>query len=216
LRDDGDAAWRIGHDVFRPVFDAFARWVADEAAALARDTGRPVRLLFLLRDGFLPQCVSEALGESGAAIAISRFTARRASFVDVAAVHDYLDTESTDRLDVLATQLGPVGKARRARSARPRPRSVATSSSLTWSSASCSRASAFAKRLVAHVAREGRVARGDVVMLVDLGYHGTVQRLITPALETALGVTVEGRYLLLRDSGASARHQARAVRSAPL
>ncbi|HSI19248.1 MAG TPA: hydrolase [Sphingomonas sp.] len=204
LRDEGDIAWRIGHDVFGPMFDAFARWVADEAAVLVRDTGRPVKPLFLLRDGFLPQRVSEALGDAGAAIAISRFTARRASFVDVAAIHDYLEAEPTERLDVLAPQLGlSESEARRigATSAEFR-RNVVKPDAVRRI---VSRANAFAKRLVAHVLRDGRVERGDVVMLVDLGYHGTVQRLITPALEAALGVTVEGRYLLLRDGGASAR-----------
>jgi FMN phosphatase YigB (HAD superfamily) len=204
LCTDDDPASRIGHDVFGPVFHAFARWVADEATALARDTGRPVKPLFLLRDGFLPQRVSEALGDGGAAIAISRFTARRASFIDVAAIHDYLDTEPTERLDVLAPQLGlSESEARKigATSAAFR-RNVVQPDAVRRI---VSRASAFAKRLVAHVVRDGRVARGDVVMLVDLGYHGTVQRLIAPMLEEALGVTVAGRYLLLRDGGVSAR-----------
>ena len=204
LRDEGDAAWRLGHDVFGPLFDAFARWVAGEAAALAAATGRPVKPLFLLRDGFLPHRVSEALGNAGAPIAISRFTARRASFTDVAAIHDYLDTEPTERVDVLATQLGlsdlearKIGMTNAEfRRNVVKPESVARI---------VSRAGVFAKRLVAHVVRDGHVAQGDVAMLVDLGYHGTVQRLIAPTLEAALGVTVEGRYMLLRDSGFTAR-----------
>ena len=200
LRPDNDPAWCVGHDVFGPVFDAFARWIEDEAASLAAQTGRPVKPLFLMRDGFLPLRVFEARGGTGAAIAISRFTARRASFCDAAAVHDYLDTEETGRLDALAPQLGfsevearkigATGSAFRRNVVQPEHlRRVIT------------RSTSFARRLVAHVEREGKVARGDVVMLVDLGYHGSVQRLITPLLEQALGVTVEGRYLLLRDSG---------------
>lgn len=204
LREEGEPAWRLGHDVFGPLFDAFVRWVADEAAALARNTGRPVKPLFLLRDGFLPHRVSEALGDGGAAIAISRFTARRASFVDVAAIHDYLDTEPSERLDLLATQLGLSGSEARKIGATNaefrrnvvKPEAVARI---------VSRARSFARRLVAHVVRDGRVERGDVVMLVDLGYHGTVQHLVAPTLEAALGVTVEGRYLLLRDGGFTAR-----------
>jgi FMN phosphatase YigB (HAD superfamily) len=204
LRDDGDPASGIGHDVFGPIFDTFARWVSEEAATLARDTGRAVKPLFLLRDGFLPQRVSEALGDGGAAIAISRFTARRASFVTVAAIHDYLDTEPSDRLDVLATQLGlSETEARKiGATAGAFRRNVVQPDTVNRI---VSRAKAFAKRLIGHVVRDGRVARGDVVMLVDLGYQGTVQNLIAPMLKAALGVTVVGRYLLLRDSGASAR-----------
>jgi FMN phosphatase YigB (HAD superfamily) len=202
LHGEGDPARRIGHDVFGPLFDAFARWIADEAATLARDTGRPVKPLFLLRDGFLPQQVSEALGGGGAAIAISRFTARRASFTDIEAVQDYLDIESTERLDVLAPQLGlsDVEARKIGATGAEFRRNVVRPDAIRRI---VSRSNAFARRLAAHLARDGRVERGDVVMLVDLGYHGTVQRLITPGLEAALGVTVTGRYMLLREAGAS-------------
>ncbi|MFA5966702.1 MAG: HAD family hydrolase [Sphingomonas sp.] len=198
LRPENDAAWSLGHDVFGPVFDAFARWVGDEAAALATATGRPVKPLFLLRDGFLPHRVFEALGSVGAAVAISRFTARRASFTDIEAIHDYLDNEATDRLDALAPQLGLAeAEARKIgttnRDFRRNVLQPATVSRIV------ARSAAFAKRLIAHVTREARIERGDIVMLIDLGYHGTVQRLIAPLLENALGVTVEGRYLLSRD-----------------
>jgi FMN phosphatase YigB (HAD superfamily) len=200
LRPDDDAAWSLGHDVFGPVFDAFARWIGDEAAALATATGRPVKPVFVLRDGFLPQRVFAALGGTGTAVAVSRFTARRASFTDVAAIHDYLDNEETDRLDALAPQLGlsEVEARKIGNTGQLFRRNVLQPDTVRRIVA---RSAAFAKRLVAHVAREGQVARGDVVMLVDLGYHGTVQQLITPLLETMLGVTVEGRYLLLRGSG---------------
>jgi FMN phosphatase YigB (HAD superfamily) len=204
LRDGGDPAWSIGHDVFGPVFDGFARWVAGEATTLARDTGRPVKPLFLLRDGFLPQQVSDALGSGGAAVAISRFTARRASFTDIVAVQDYLDIETTERLDVLAAQLGLTEAEARKIGAT----GAAFRRNVTQPDAIrriVSRSNAFARRLIAHVVRDGQIERGDVVMLVDLGYNGTVQRLITPALETALGVTVTARYLLLREAGVSAQ-----------
>jgi hypothetical protein len=198
LRPNDDAAWSLGHDVFGPIFDAFARWIGDEAAALATATGRPVKPLFLLRDGFLPHRVFETLGGTGAAVAISRFTARRASFADVDAIHDYLDSEATDRLDALAPQLGLAeAEARKiGTTSRDFRRNVLQPATVDRIVA---RSAAFAKRQVAHVTREARVERGDIVMLIDLGYHGTVQRLITPLLEEALGVTVEGRYLLSRD-----------------
>lgn len=202
VREEDDPARRIGHDVFGPLFDAFARWIADEAAALARDTGRPVKALFLLRDGFLPQQVGEALGGGGAAVAISRFTARRASFTDVVAVQDYLDIESTERLDVLAPQLGLSDSEARKIGATGAAfrRNVVKPDAIRRI---VSRSNSFASRLAAHVARDGRVEAGDVVMLVDLGYNGTVQRLVTPVLEAALGVTVTARYMLLREAGVS-------------
>jgi hypothetical protein len=42
-------------------------------------------------------------------------------------------------------------------------------------------------------------AAGDTLMLVDLGYNGSVQNQIEPLLRATLGVEVAGRYLLLRE-----------------
>lgn len=200
LREAGAPAWCLGHDVFGPLLDAFARWIADEAAALAAATGRPVRPLFLLRDGFLPLAMYEAIGGSGAAISISRFTARRAALADADAVRSYLEEEPTRRIGVIANQLGlSQNEAHKIAATEPAFRDNVLAPDTVRRIAA--RSAGFARRLAAHVAREGRVATGDVVMLVDLGYRGTVQDLAARAIEQQLGVTVAGRYLLLTDAG---------------
>ncbi|MBW8754643.1 MAG: HAD family hydrolase, partial [Sphingomonadales bacterium] len=58
---------------------------------------------------------------------------------------------------------------------------------------------AFGKRLVAHVRAMVDPAPGDTLMLVDLGYNGSVQNCIDDLLRKELGVHVAGRYLLLRE-----------------
>jgi len=195
-RDDGDPAWELGHDVFGPLFDAFSRWLKAEIDALTETSGRHVKPLFLLRDGFLPLAMFEAIGGAGSAVSISRFTARRASFTDMAAVCSYLEEEETERIDVLARQLGL---------SEDEVRRIGTSN-LTFRrgvmkpdaiARIAKRSAAFARRLATHIKREGRIEAGDVVMLVDLGYRGTVQDLVGSILEDLLGVTVTGRYLLL-------------------
>lgn len=198
LRDAGEAGWTLGHDVFGPLFDAFARWIADEVDALARETGRTVRPLFLMRDGFLPLAMYEALGGQGAAVSISRFTARRAALRDEAAIRTYLDEEPTDRVEVLANQLGlSASEARKVGlSAAEFRRNVLQPETVARI---VKRSAAFARRLVAHVAREGRAVRGNAIMLVDLGYRGTVQDLVGGVLEAAFDAPVAGRYMLLRD-----------------
>jgi len=59
------------------------------------------------------------------------------------------------------------------------------------------RSAHFADKLFAHLQRQG-VERGDTVMLVDLGYNGTVQNHLEPVLRERFGLRLAGRYLLLR------------------
>lgn len=199
MQERSDPAWHLGHDIVGPVLDAFSRWVKAEVAALAAETGRPVKPLFLLRDGFLPHAMYEAIGGTGACVAISRFAARQASFTDRGAVERYLDEESTERVDALAAQLGltPAEAAKIGGTNAAFRRNIFAPDAL---SRIFRRSAAYAKRLIAHLRREARIADGDIVMLVDLGYRGTVQDLAAPVLEDRLGVTVTGRYLLLSNS----------------
>src|SRR3546814_2488010 len=77
LRTDDDPVWTLGHDVMGPLMHAFAGWVKDEAEALAKRVGKPVRTLFVLRDGHLSKQVFDAAYPDVATgtIEISRFTA---------------------------------------------------------------------------------------------------------------------------------------------
>ncbi|WP_163450031.1 hypothetical protein, partial [Escherichia coli] len=63
----------------------------------------------------------------------------------------------------------------------------------------------FADRLIAHVRKAVNPARGDTLMLVDLGYNGSVQNDVEPLLARELGVQIAGRYLLLREQSRSNR-----------
>jgi FMN phosphatase YigB (HAD superfamily) len=199
LREEQDSAWALGHDVLGPILHAFAGWVKGEAAGMAARTGRPVKILFLLRDGHLPQRVFEAItGESAGAIEVSRFTARRASFTGEGAVRAYLASQTRHgRVDVLARQLGLSAEEGRALgpSQDKFARAVFTPATLRKI---VKRSEAFADRLFAHLETAG-VARGDAVMLVDLGYNGTVQNHIAPMLRERFDLDVAGRYLLLRE-----------------
>lgn len=195
LRPEGDAAWTLGHDVLGPIMHGFARWIEAEAAAL----GDP-RIVFLLRDGHLPQRVFEAMtGRTTAAAAISRFTARRAGFADAAAIADFLAGQQRhNRVKMLADQLGfnrqeneALGRGGQAGLEREvlKPQNVRKI---------VQRSHAFGDKLFAHLASLG-VEQGDTVMFVDLGYNGTVQDYLEGVLPERFGLTLAGRYLLLRE-----------------
>jgi FMN phosphatase YigB (HAD superfamily) len=215
LRTDADPAYVLGHDAIGPVLHGFAQWVHAQADARSAAVGRPVRPLFLMRDGHLPLKVYEALYGSGtgaAGVEISRFTASAASFRDAAAVKNYL-LDALDRVPiaVIARQLLLHGHevARFAKLA-PAEALVAFRRFVLEPATTrriLERSAAFAARLVAHVRAAG-VAWGDAVMLVDLGYNGTVQNLVEPVLRDALELDVAGRYLLLREEQQTALDKA--------
>jgi FMN phosphatase YigB (HAD superfamily) len=205
LRVEEDPDWTLGHDVLGPLMHSFVQWLKDEASAMAEATGKKVKLLFLLRDGHLPHRVFEAAfggAFEAAALEVSRFTARCASFVDQESLRSFVSVvKPHGRIDVLAHQmLLTDAEARTLTGGVPgvegqsilvakvlEPENVATIAE---------RSAAFAERLLAHVRNLG-VEDGDAVMLVDLGYNGTLQNLLEPLLRDRMGLTVAGRYLLL-------------------
>ena len=199
LRPQTDAADRLGHDVLGPVLHGFVQWVRDEADALAASKGRPVKILFLLRDGYLPHEAFKAAGlGDAAAVEISRFTSMAATFRDEETIRSYLVSEKTKEIGVLAPQLLlNESEARQiGRTVEDFRRNVLEPQ---WVRRIAARSAQFAERLAAHVGREAKVEAGDVLMLVDLGYNGSVQNQAEPTLAEQLKVEVAGRYLLLRE-----------------
>jgi FMN phosphatase YigB (HAD superfamily) len=201
-----DGAEALGVSAIGPVMYAFDRWVNDEAAVLREARGGRVHKLFLMRDGHLPHLVHQASGASdGHAVEISRFTAVASSFVDETAVERYLQLELGNDLRAVAKQLLlpaheiamifkdlPTGAAAiagflKAIRSPQRMRRILKASA------------GFAERLVAHIRKVVDPAPGDTLMLVDLGYNGSVQNEVEPLLRRALNVHVAGRYLLLRE-----------------
>lgn len=200
LRTDSDPAFALGHDVLGPVFDGFARWLQDEAATLATEHGKPVKLLFLMRDGFLPMRAYEAIGGTdAAAVSISRFTARRASFDSDDAIETYLRHEIHERWEVHADQLlltATEGQEALRHSSGFRA-AIRTPENMVRIRA---RSAAFAERLTRHIAHNADVEPGDTLMLVDLGYNGSVQNAVDRVLRRWTGGHVAGRYLLMREN----------------
>ena len=205
-----DSAEAFGATVLGPVLHGFEQWLAAEASALQAAHGGKVHWLFLMRDGHLPRLVhaassDDAGGEPGHAAEISRFTATASSFRRDGDPLRYAELELGGRPEPIARQLLlPEADIRRlidGRSSwdaaqallsemRRAPRRKATLAA----------SRGFARRLVAHVRGLADPAPGDTLMLVDLGYNGSVQNAIDGLLRRELGVHVAGRYLLLREN----------------
>jgi FMN phosphatase YigB (HAD superfamily) len=203
------AAEGLGFATLGPVFHAFDRWLAGEAQRLADLHGGTVHKLFLLRDGYLPLRIHEAGGaaRNAHAIEISRFTAGCAALTSSEAVARHLALEGRLNPTTLARQMlfdedeiarfcgEDTSKAARALQAELR---TGTRQKIVRR-----RSRAFAARLVRHVEQIAAPKPGDTLVLIDLGYNGTVQNRIAGLLEERLGVHVAGRYLLLHEKEAS-------------
>jgi hypothetical protein len=138
-------------------------------------------------------------GRATAAAEISRFTARRAGFADADAIADFLGgQERHNRVKMLASQLGFDERESEALGRNGQAgleRAVLEEKNVRKIVA---RSHAFGDKLFAHLASLG-VERGDTVMLVDLGYNGTVQDYLEGVLPERFGLKLVGRYLLLRE-----------------
>ncbi len=203
-----DAAEKFGLTALGPILAGFEHWLAAEAQALQTRHGGKVHWLFLMRDGHLPLQVHLAGSVADAdayAVEISRFTATAAVFASGHDIEHFVLRELGTIPEALCRQLllSEAETARIMAGRSPEQASFALLNEIRNDQtrrAIISRSQAMAQRLVAHVKRVVQPAAGDTLMLVDLGYNGTVQNRIHALLTKALKVQVAGRYLLLREA----------------
>lgn len=207
MRASSDPTYVLGHDVMGPAMASFAHWLKAEIDAASAAAGKPVKPLFVMRDGYLPWRVFDTIyPEVGArTVDLSRFVALRASIADTAALHRHLDEwVGTLPIRSLARQL-MLFENEYARFLKGDDREAQNAALAKWVRSDAAiqrkilaRRQGFLKRLLAHMEYVG-IEAGDTVMLVDTGYNGTVQNLVTPILKEAMGVSVIGRYVFLRE-----------------
>jgi FMN phosphatase YigB (HAD superfamily) len=200
-----DPVYLLGYAALGPIFYGFARFVLDELEAL-RQKGKAPKVAFLLRDAFLPAeiCKTVAGRPVGAEIAISRFASYAATFRTITDVERYLAASvGSRRYEAMAKQLLlPPDLARK----------ICDQAEVAKDSEGCfvklirspdvlatifARSKAYRGRLFRYLERTVQLTRGDTLVIVDLGYDGTAQRLLEPVLRDELGVELLGLYLLL-------------------
>lgn len=205
-----DPAEALGFSVIGPVLHAFERWLQQEAAALQAERGGTVHWLFLMRDGLLPMRMHQAAAPDAKshAVEISRFTAVGAALTSEAAVERYLHYELGSDIEKLAKQLFSEAEAKVVLKGMPEKRgrmpAFLREVRKPHRMKQILRAgNALADRLIAHVRSIADPQPGDTLMLIDLGYNGTVQNEIDGLLRKRFGVHVAGRYLMMREQFAA-------------
>lgn len=199
-----DPAVKMGFAAVGPIMTEFARWIAAEAADLAATRPGKVHLLFVMRDGHLPREVFAAIhpGVETHAIEISRFAANCASLTDAGAIRSFVLEEIGDGAGInFLRQLHITGdEAHDLLDSVPKndPRALAEMLQTdAWVARIAARSRDYADRLTGYVRDTVNPAPGDTLLLIDVGYKGTVQGKIGSAFEKTFGVHVAGRYLLL-------------------
>lgn len=200
----GDVARRIGYATLGPILAAFARFLDEELRAL-RAGGAPVRVAFLLRDGYLPARAYETFtGQTGVPqIQVSRFTANAAALRSKSDVVRLLAAGLSEAsMPALLKQLllppalaGRIlERARRdANPAAAFSREVLRDAVLRQTFA---QSAALRRRLLAHVRARTGLQHGETLVLVDLGYSGTVQTRLRAVFRDEMNVDLRGLYLI--------------------
>lgn len=201
---EADPVKTLGYASLGPILYAFASWLEAELAEL-RAAGKKPRPVFLLRDGYLPSRIAAAItgAAMGPLVSVSRFASFAASFRSAEDIERYvaqwcgggrfLDVArqlllNEDEARAIVTRIRKSDKPAEAFCREVmKPKTVQTV---------LARSADYRKRLFAHLTSSTPIERGDTLVLVDLGYEGTAQRQLSPALESELGVEVQGRYLI--------------------
>ena len=200
-----DAGEHVGYATLGPILTGFDQWLRQEAEALQTARGGKVHWLFLLRDGWLPMRLHEQLGADAPChpIEISRFTSTTATFVTNPAITNYVEANIGTMPDIIARQLR-LSEAEIATLTDGYPPLEGTLNLLAHLRKEPSRkairraARDMGERIAEHVRAMVQPNAGDTLMLIDLGYNGSVQNNIDAMLAEALKVHVAGRYLILR------------------
>lgn len=198
------AAARLGYAVLGPLMSAFAVDIQQRVDELSR-LGKPIKVLFLLRDGHLPYEVYRALYPSANAspVRISRFASYAASFTDPASIENYLaEMIMGDRYEDMAKQLlftGPechqISNQLKGEKS-PQTRFIKIILTKKNIDQIIMRSAQYRDRLMRYLQREAQVEKSDTLLLIDLGYSGTTQTKLSPIFKKAYDIDMLGHYLI--------------------
>jgi FMN phosphatase YigB (HAD superfamily) len=204
----------LGWYYLGPVLMHFARGLKEHLNAHVEE-GRRTRLVFMMRDGYMPLNICRMFHEMGYyrpevslhSIDVSRLSTIGASFRTEDDIRRYVFTGMKslalgEILTQLATPMNPAGVFDLARFNEEMGLNqflaYVTEPVHLRNILACSAKQRDALKL--YLNREVAPKSGDAVILVDLGYSGTIQDHLAPIITEEFGCSVQGYYMLLRDT----------------
>ena len=215
--EDNEPSGMVGKYTLGPVLYNFIDWIANHVERLKREGEKP-RLIFLLRDGHASYLTAKKFAESDPRISdvpiteleASRFVAFASTFTDRESIVAYLaeHARSPSYEDLLAQLLFTENEARVILGRYKRNQEdlllfCAEVSSKYNVNKIIERSSEFRKRFYKRIKKVVGIEAGETLLLVDLGYNGTVHTLLSPILTVEFNVVCKGFFLIL--SGTSER-----------
>lgn len=193
----------IGYASLGPLMYVFAQYICEEVEKIQLQ-GKTPKVVFLMRDAYLPSLACEAFSgkKMGYNIRISRFSAVAASFMTELDVEEYLmSIGRSNRFHDLARQLllplkvvEPLIKIAE-RSNDPESEFAHLVCRKDILKIIINKSAEYRERLIRYLENKIELKAGDTLMLVDLGYSGTAQRKLTPIFKS-MNVEIIGRYLI--------------------
>ncbi len=196
----------IGYMSLGPIFYAFAQFISEYVNEL-KQSRKSVKVLFLLRDGYLPSQACQALlgYEIGKSVRISRFTATAASFRSKTDVEKFLAEYLTILpFNYICRQLllpqEMADKIIQVANASKYPGYTLSQQILQENVLQeiFTQSAAFRNRLKKYLQKTANVEKGDTLLFVDIGYAGTAQQVLSPVLQDEMGIEpILGCYIML-------------------
>ncbi len=194
---------QIGYYALGQIMYSFAHFIREEVEAL-KQQGKKPKVLFLMRDAYLPYLATEAINGSpmGAKIKISRFASIASSLSCEKQIGRYLTLSfrSIEHEDLCKQLLLPkqiadkiIAKAKLAKD--PNAALIELIKTPDIIQLIIDASSQYRARMIKHLEKEADIKPGDTLVFVDLGYTGTAQVQLTPVFKE-LGMDVVGRYLI--------------------
>jgi FMN phosphatase YigB (HAD superfamily) len=194
----------VGYAALGPLMYAFGKFICNEYYLL-KNTNKNPKMLFLMRDAYLPSLVCEKIeGQPiGHRVSISRFASYAASFQTKNDVMKYLaEFVTSSRLVDIGKQLllpenvvqNLIKKSDAAQTPWYEFSQLILDDKIIQQILNASKK--YKQRLITYIKTKVELQKDDTLILVDLGYSGTTQRLLAPILENEFQINVIGRYLI--------------------
>ena len=215
--EDNEPSGMVGKYTLGPVLYNFIDWIANHVDQLKREGERP-RLIFILRDGHASYLAAKKFAESDPRISdvpiteleASRFVNYASTFTNRESIVAYLAQYATSpSYENLLNQLlftedeARVILGRYKRNQEDLLRFCAEISSDCNARKIIARSSEFRARFYKRINKVVGIEAGETLLLVDIGYLGSVHTLLSPVLTVDFNVRCQGLFLLLAGTSES-------------
>lgn len=204
----------LGWYYLGPILLHYSHWLQEQVQVL-REAGEKPRLIFMMRDGFLPHQCHQAMQSQGmvardvptVTMDISRFATLAINLDTPEKVKEYLVTNKGKiyREEMLRQLIGNYDTS-------AFDGLIDTNEALSWESfcdsilttEALDRITAASlknrQNFLDYIRNKVKPSPGETLVFADLGYSGTIQDQVQAVLSENFDVRVEGRYLILRES----------------